>query len=1239
MPPVMVEPPPAMDVHMQGISFSVNKHQLVAELANILHRPPYAAFSTVLGPVNFHVYLFKDSRGNKAHSGSGCLTLLTNAALHFLREYGEQPGNRPPLKAFTIGGRRVKFAVGKSKPRQDVVDRIQRFPYVDPAVAQQKEQRANVLQSGLVKLRTLQFGWDCRDSVFSVEWEAVIDGALQVNDERREFRIEIIQPTKVLYVAIRFSRISYIQIHSEMGTNASIIFFNLSEPPNFESGTGSGQRQRLSYLPLSDHERVAPFTSLAIRLVCGNQGDGVRFQRLARTAGIRNVYDSELHIERRGLFSAQVLDEVKAHIEKLRWSVAFQVQSILQKLDLDAKELLELIPHIRQLVYSKGRSYATSFLRHFSGRVRYWSVFDLGITQTIQQFFIEVLKEFAKFYAKAPSLTPTDNNNSVFQSLHVVITPTTMYLEGPFPGELPIISITMQYLMLVAERSNRVIRSFDPKNHDSFLRVSFEDEGSLKYRFDKELNCVEFTRRRVGEFLIDRGLIIAGRKFTFLAYSQSALKEHAVWFMRPFKAEDGTMVTTKSIINNLGSFDGLEFDPQLRYCPARYAARISQAFTATDSTSIEVEEVFELEEISDVSGKYHFTDGVGTMSLELAQAIWDELRASRRRNRRVKNHPRAYQIRFDGCKGMLSVDYKLKGHVMCLRPSMIKFSTTARSRTIDIARAFDKPGLYYLNRPLIMLLEGLGVPYTVFKGCQDTAVREVQQSTESLAAFARMLEMHGLGTAYRLPSVLLGLNQLGIDLSGNKFYRKMLDFAVHHVLRLLKNKARIPVKGGVTVVGVADVHRFLREGEIFVCTREPDSNRLKYLQGDVLISRSPTIHPGDVQLVRAIGAPPPGSCFAQEPLPNTVVFSVLGERPLPSCCGGGDLDGDVYNIIPLNACPGFRPQVTHQPGDYSPAQKKLVTHPSTMVDVAEFVIEFINSDALGVVAINWLLIADQSKKFILDPDCMKLAALHSDAADYPKTGRPVAINTIPKPKSNLKPDWHAPEVIANMGDYYKSDRAIGKLFRAINLPDVQHAATLSQFERRMIREGRMRPPQVDDLAETLEGLDLDDDPMVLAIQTNVARFIETTARPPEIGEYIAQIFNRYASELQGICVAHTLSHGKTALLSEEEAVVGTIVAKTSQPRKRQDLIASLREKSDILVRGVKEELLGDDDVSWDECLQRAWLSFELAIELAGGEQKSFGAVSFIWIALGAIFDAVKELEDEEKVSRSSGRHF
>ncbi|KAF7354559.1 RNA-dependent RNA polymerase [Mycena sanguinolenta] len=66
-----------------------------------------------------------------------------------------------------------------------------------------------------------------------------------------------------------------------------------------------------------------------------------------------------------------------------------------------------------------------------------------------------------------------------------------------------------------------------------FLNATIGRKGGLKYRWDKELDCIAFTRRRVGEFLIDNGLTIAGRRFDFLAYSQSALKEHAVWSHTP----------------------------------------------------------------------------------------------------------------------------------------------------------------------------------------------------------------------------------------------------------------------------------------------------------------------------------------------------------------------------------------------------------------------------------------------------------------------------------------------------------------------------------------------------------------------------------------------------------------------------------------------------------------------------------------------------------------------------------
>ena len=176
-----------------------------------------------------------------------------------------------------------------------------------------------------------------------------------------------------------------------------------------------------------------------------------------------------------------------------------------------------------------------------------------------------------------------------------------------------------------------------------------------------------------------------------------------MWFVTPFYDDRHGLVDAPAIIKGLGSFAAVSHDPRLVYCPARYGARISQAFTATDS-SISVQEAEEIFTIDDVEvdkigadgtrkGKWCFTDGVGTISRELARAVWKELQSKTRRGKRIKTYPRALQVRFMGSKGMLSVDYQLSGRAICIRQSMIKFDAP-NSLEIEIARAFDKPGKY-----------------------------------------------------------------------------------------------------------------------------------------------------------------------------------------------------------------------------------------------------------------------------------------------------------------------------------------------------------------------------------------------------------------------------------------------------------------------------------------------------------------------------------------------------------------
>jgi len=301
-----------------------------------------------------------------------------------------------------------------------------------------------------------------------------------------------------------------------------------------------------------------------------------------------------------------------------------------------------------------------------------------------------------------------------------------------------------------------------------------------------------------------------------------------------------------------------------------------------------------------------------------------------------------------------------------------------------------------------------------------------------------------------------------------------------------------------------------------------------------------------------------------------------------------------------------------------------------MDDVAEFVVDYINSDVLGVIAISWLIIADQSPHGIFDADCLKLSDLHSDAVDYPKSGRPVSLDKIPKLKFRARPDWNAPEtVVPDSEKFYESQRAIGRLFRSIELPSLRTVKRAAGDQKKQLKEHEFTLEEI--LADFhLDGTNREENLVRTTVEGRVRRFVETRSLDEDTVNYASQLFNRYASELRTICTAHTLTNSRSAMLTEEEAMIGTIVAKSPQPRKRKDLMAKLREQTTLLITGIREDLMGDEDLPLEDGLMRAWVAWKLSAV----EDDVFGAKSFGWIALGGIFEAIKDIEERNGLEGS-----
>lgn len=551
-------------------------------------------------------------------------------------------------------------------------------------------------------------------------------------------------------------------------------------------------------------------------------------------------------------------------------------------------------------------------------------VSDMGkaITDPMSIYNTESLRTSISIRSK-----PMVGNDRVL-TRKVLVTPTTMYLTSPTP-----------------EIANRILRKY--RNvQDRFLRVQFTGElleGRINSRSDTDRD--DEVYKRVFRVL-DKGIRVGDRHFKFLAYGNSQIRENATYFFAPTEH-----ISCDDIRKSMGSLGHIK-------SVAKYAARMGQCFSTTrEVRTVNVPVINPIPDIENRQG-YCFTDGVGKISKFLADMAANEMGLG------YQVTPSLYQFRMGGCKGVLAVWPDAKNAEVHIRKSQEKFVSQYNGLEVIRCAQFATATL---NRQTITILSCLGVPIEAFIALLDKHL-EAHTKAELNSQDAITLLRQNVDenqTTLALANILL--HRFKEPDVQEPFVMTVLNLWKIWSLKLIKEKARIPVEKSAFVLGCADETGTLRghsnatEGssskdvsklpQIFLQVSDPEEpQKSTVVTGVCIVGRNPSLHPGDIRVVEAVDVP------ALKHLRDVVVFPTKGDRDVPGMLSGGDLDGDDFFVIWDSTL--LPPEWNHPPMEHLPVQPKILNRDVQTRDLQAFFVKYMKNDILPTVALAHLALAD-----------------------------------------------------------------------------------------------------------------------------------------------------------------------------------------------------------------------------------------------------------------------------------------
>jgi hypothetical protein len=590
-----------------------------------------------LGTDVFHCNKFK----NKTLA---LVTLLDAVQVHrFLALYGDNVLQNPtPLKQnLTFLGKTLYFAAGNKQPdpillhslRKEAKDKAKnilkrRLPASPPAARLERKYPYLSLSCGV---------WDYKDSNLSF--------VSHFHDARRglvmfgkQALALVVQPDIGISSCYRVD-FPYYSVQSITSGNFQdpSLTFTLSEAPRIYEITDTEQTLEalLSSLRIRSQTRTPPkrlrISSLGTTHDTVVSSCFVYRVRLAEPSSLRHI-DNLLKQGQKmppsiscptvmmaagtafGHEMEALLLALSQRFQSLSFGVKFQMQRLAQNGYLTPARVLKLLPEVSQIFTRSGGMVCTEAVRKLFRQIPF-SGPDAEPSSFALDTLLDLLRgnEGKATANGCPMFDLTQQHTHIALIHKATVTPTGIFLGGPEP-----------------ETKNRVLRKYDLYT-DFFLRVSFLDEDGEPLRFDKYVSLDEIYHQRF-KGVLSASIEVAGRKFEFLGFSHSSLREQTCWFMAPFIHESAPL-NARGVIARLGDFSSIR-------SPAKCAARIGQAFSETNGTVKLTPGAVQVIQDIERNGRV-FSDGVGTFSYEILRKVWRDYAFGRAR-------PTLLQIRWAG---------------------------------------------------------------------------------------------------------------------------------------------------------------------------------------------------------------------------------------------------------------------------------------------------------------------------------------------------------------------------------------------------------------------------------------------------------------------------------------------------------------------------------------------------------------------------------------------------------------